>query len=324
MLISSSSERPRTVDDLLDPAVVARLERLDIRSLKMFPGKLQGERRSKKRGQSVEFADYRNYVPGDDLRFVDWNAYARLNHLFVKIFLEEEDLALHVVVDASASMDAGRPSKLRFASELGLALAAVGLTKQNRVGMSVFGAPGQERIRIMPEARGRRHIHRFGQFLLDEVWTDRESGGGESGPDAAFNRALRTIAQMRIGKGVLVLLSDYLIPEGYEDGLRALAAAGGYDIYCVQVLAPGEVEPESEARTGLTGDLRLTDAESGRAAEVTLTPQLIRKYKQRLNDYTQALHNYCLARDMTHTLVRSDADVAEVVLDTLRRQGMVG
>ena len=111
MLVGSSSDRPAKPEDLLDPRMLARLEKVDIRSTRMFPGKLQGERRSKKRGQSVEFDDYRNYVPGDDLRFIDWNVYARLDRLFIKLFLEEEDLCLHVVIDCSESHDCGNPNK---------------------------------------------------------------------------------------------------------------------------------------------------------------------------------------------------------------------
>ena len=156
MLAGSVPDRPNKPEDLLDPALLVRLERVDIRSNKMFPGKLQGERRSKRRGQSVEFDDYRNYVPGDDLRFIDWNVYARLDRLFIKLFLEEEDLALHLILDASASMHAGSPSKARFAAQVALALGHIGLVNNNRVTASIFGAPGQSGVLRLPDVRGRR------------------------------------------------------------------------------------------------------------------------------------------------------------------------
>src|SRR5687767_12538156 len=102
---------------LLPPELLARLERLELVSRKVFRGRLKGERKSRRKGQSVEFADFRAYVPGDDLRFVDWNLYARLDRLFLKLFLEEEDLHVYFLVDASPSMDFGEPTKFYFAKQ---------------------------------------------------------------------------------------------------------------------------------------------------------------------------------------------------------------
>src|SRR5580765_6674127 len=121
-MLVGSANRPSTIDELLGPELLSRLDRLDVLSRKVFAGKLPGERRSRKRGTSVEFDDYRNYVAGDDLRRVDWNVFARLDKFFLKLFREEEDLALHIAIDASASMDAGSPSKLVFAQRLAMAL----------------------------------------------------------------------------------------------------------------------------------------------------------------------------------------------------------
>lgn len=324
MLVSGTSPRPRSTDDLLDARILQRLERLDVRTRKLFAGKLLGERRSKKRGQSVEFDDYRTYVPGDDLRFIDWNVYARLDRLFVKLFLEEEDLAVHIALDASLSMDAGEnPTKLMFASRVAAALAAIGLVNHNRVGLSVFGLGGEQSMRRLPDLRGRRHLPRVLNFLIDAAWSPR----GTSTPTAAtsvgdFNTALRTIARLRVGKGVMLVLSDFLIDGGYEAGLKGLAAAGGYDTFCLQVLSPSEIEPERFA-SSLTGDLRLTDVESGRATEVTVTAPLIKRYRERLERYCADLGGFCAARSMTHLLVRSDGDIESLVLDTLRRRGLL-
>lgn len=350
MLANPSSRPPARADDLLDPRLVARLARLDIRSDRVFFGKLQGERRSKKRGRSVEFDDHRSYVPGDDPRFIDWSVYARFDRLFIKLFLEEEDLALHVALDASASMRAGSPEKLLFAAKLAAALGAIGLSKQNRVGVSVFGAPGRGLARL-PDMRGRRNIRRLAEFIRQEAWGSSDTtdhagddalsppgegpgsgafdGDARRAPRAAsrttdFNDALAAIARTRTGTGVLVILSDFLIPGGYERGLRLLAGAGGYDVYALQILAPGEIEPEREVAGGLAGDLRLTDAETGAGAEVTISAALIRQYKERLERYCAGLHEFCAARDMNHLLVRSDADLEELLLGTLRRKGMLG
>jgi uncharacterized protein (DUF58 family) len=125
---------PTAADEkLLSPEFMARLDQLDLVSRKMLAGKLKGERRSKRRGQSVEFADYRNYVIGDDLRFIDWNIYGRLDRLFLKLFLEEEDLSLYILVDVSKSCDYGEPNKASYLKKVAAALGYVGLVNYNRV-----------------------------------------------------------------------------------------------------------------------------------------------------------------------------------------------
>ncbi len=338
MLVGSASDRPAKPEALLDPRLLARLERVDIRSNKMFPGKLQGERRSKKRGQSVEFDDYRNYVPGDDLRFIDWNVYARLDRLFIKLFLEEEDLALHLIIDASASMHAGSPSKALAAARIALALGYIGLVNNNRVTLSVFGAPGAQRIARLPDMRGRRHTRRLTEFIINSIWQD-DTGtlapSGPSGARASFDAALNTIARLRVGKGVMVLLSDMLIPDGYEQGLRSLSAAsgssargsgggkGGYDLHCLQILTPEEIDPARLLERGLSGDVRLTDIETAHAAEITLAPDLVRAYRARFESFTSTLNEFCTARGMSHLLVRTDQSIESIVLDSLRRTGIV-
>ena len=119
------------------------------------------------------------------------------------------------------------------------------------------------------------------------------------------------------------MISDFLVPEGYEDGLRALSAAGGYDTYCVQLLSPGEIEPEREFERGLGGDLRLTDIETGRACEVSVNAELVRAYKARLESFCAGLERYCRSREMAHLLIRSDADLEVLLTRSLRRVGLL-
>src|ERR687895_2124778 len=122
------AQQPETRSSLLlDPAFMARLDQLDVMSRKLLAGKMKGERRSKRKGQSVEFADYRNYTVGDDLRFLDWNLYARLDRLFIRLFMEEEDLHVYILIDNSLSMDFGTPTKLHYARQLAAALGFIGL-----------------------------------------------------------------------------------------------------------------------------------------------------------------------------------------------------
>lgn len=330
MIVRPGAARPTSVDDLISPALSARLDRLQVRSRKVFAGKLVGERRSKMRGRSVEFDDYREYIPGDDIRFIDWNIYARLDRIFVKLFLEEQDMSVHIVLDASASMHAAPPdgpSKLLFAQRMAMALGYVGLVNQDRVAVSVFGGPTFERL---PEMRGRRNIKRLGRFLLDRV----DPTAAATGEGMSFTEAMRLVATTRQGKGVMIVLSDFLVREGYEHGLRYLAAGVGreagagdsFDTYCVQTLAPGEIDPTkegSEREGGVIGDLRLVDVETGRPAEVTVTAALIKRYRQRLQEYVDALSSYCHARRMTHLLMPCDTNIETAIFQTLRGRGLV-
>ena len=298
--------RPRRVDELIDGELMSKLDQVDVLSRKIFAGKLQGERRSKKRGVSVEFADYRHYVHGDDLRFVDWNIYARLDKLFLKMFLEEEDLSLVLAIDASASMDWGNPGKFMFVQQLAMALGYIGLTNQNRVTLYSFNAEGVEPL---PNLRGRRRTRAMGQWLLD-----LEPGG----PDG-FDEAMRQIALGRQGKGVMVILSDFMFKEGYEKGLRYVTG-GGYDTYCLQVLSPEEVDPGSH---GLAGDLKLTDIEDQDVAEVTVSARLLKQYKENLNAYCGKLREFCVRRAIMHMTVDTSVDITVLLLDYLRKRGLL-
>src|SRR3954463_6230727 len=151
-----------TTPTLLEPAFLHRLEQLELVSRKIFMGVMKGERRSKRKGQSVEFADYRNYVKGDDLRFLDWNLFARLDRLFIRLFMEEEDLHFYVLIDSSMSMDFGKPSKLHYAKQVAAALAFVGLVNLDRVVVEVFN----DRItQSLPAVRGKRSLWRVLDFL---------------------------------------------------------------------------------------------------------------------------------------------------------------
>lgn len=299
----------------------------------MFPGKLQGERRSKKRGQSVEFDDFRQYVRGDDPRFIDWNVYARMDRLVLKLFLEEEDMALHIAIDASGSMRAGQGErcKLHYAARLAMALGYVGLVKQNRVGMTVFGRTSQAGgLARLPDTRGRHQVRRMSQFVIDHVFPESSMDTGSAmaeAPNAGFNDALTAIARQRIGKGVMVVVSDFLVPEGYERGLKSLAAAGGYDTYCLQLLTPEELDPTLQLGNGpgsLLGDLRLTDIETGTATEVTITKELIKRYRERVKSYCEGLSSFCASRAMNYMLVTTDQSVDTLILDTFRRRGLLG
>jgi uncharacterized protein (DUF58 family) len=314
--------------------VAARLDRLDLLSRKLLAGKMPGERRSKRRGRSVEFDDFRNYVPGDDLRHIDWNIFARLDRLFVKLFREEEDLALNVIVDSSASMDVGTPNKLIYAHQLAMALAYIGLVNQNRVSVAAFGGPGfsgddgpRRKFHQLAPVRGRTSVQRVAGFLLENLAAcERRAGGSGIDPDQVFADAMRAAAVSRAGRGIVVVLSDFLHPDGSAAGLSYLGAAtiaGALDTYCLQILSPSELDPSKDQTRGLAGDLRLTDVETGRGAEVTVTPAAIIRYRENLRRHTAALREECLSRGIAYFMVPTSTPVTDVVFGSLRKGGML-
>ena len=284
---------------MLDPEFMNRLDSLDVLSRKILQGKLQGERRSKRRGQSVEFADHRPYVAGDDLRFVDWNIYGRLEQLFLKLFIEEQDLTVHVVVDGSASMSVGEPSKELFIKKLAAALGYVSLVNNNRVSISVFadGVVGQ-----LANMRGRNYLHQMADFLL----TAQCDGVSQ------FETACRQIASGRIGCGVMVVLSDFLFKEGYDSGLRRLIGRQ-YDLYVIQVLSAQELSPD------FAGDLKLIDIEDADVAEITVSAALVKHYKRNVTAYCNELKDFCSRRGAVYALANSGDSVESLVLNYLRR-----
>lgn len=293
-----------TVDvPLLSPELLAQLERLELVSRKVFRGRMKGERRSKRKGQSVEFADFRNYVHGDDLRFIDWNTYARLDKLFLKMFFEEEDLHFYVLIDASSSMDFGQPSKLFYAKQLAAALGFIGLVRADRVKIETLGqsvrTPG-------PVLRGRASLWRLMSYLE----------GIEPGEQISLAQGVKNFCLRNSGKGVIVLVSDLMDKAGYQDALRFLLAQQ-MDAYVIHVLSPEEIDPD------VKGDLRLIDCEDGDVAEITVSAPLLKRYKQTLNAFVDGAREFCTRRGMSYLLTSTDTTVDKLVSGYLRKRGLV-
>lgn len=332
MLYTGGEPRPTTVEQLLGPGLAGAIDRLDVVSRKILAGKLPGERRSKRRGRSVEFDDFRDYIPGDDLRHIDWNVLARLDKLFIKLFREEEDLSLHLIVDASRSMDAGDPSKLVAAHRIAMALGYIGLVNQNRVlcsivGHPTLGTPNARGVRRLAGLRGRRSVERLADFLLASLNPDAGAAPEPRDP-LPLGDAIRLIASAASARGVVVILSDFLVPldAALDRGLNSLSGAAdpsARDLYAVQILAPGEIDPAMLGPKGFRGDLRLTDIETGHAAEVTISAALIKRYRERLEAHTTGLRTACLTRGIRYSRFPSDASVHRLLTDTLRRGGLL-
>ena len=294
-------------EKLLDDDFIARLEQLELVSRKVISGVLKGDRLSKRRGHSMEFADFRPYVEGDDLRFLDWNAFGRLDRLFLKIFLEEEDLRVRVLIDRSASMDYGEPNKFHYAKQIAAALSYIGLIHQDRVEINVFG----ESVRpLFGPARGRRHTRRLFDVLESATTDELET------TDLA--RACREFSHSQKGGGIVLFVSDFLDRAGYEKALRyLLVRARSTEIYVFHILAPEEIDPK------LVGDLRLVDVEDGVPAEVSVSAPLIKQYRRTVDAFREEIQEFCSQRGMHYVFASTAVPFDRLILEYLRRRGLV-
>lgn len=282
---------------------MTKLEQLEILSRKIFAGRMKGERRSKKKGESVEFADYRNYVVGDDLRFLDWNIYARLERLLLKLFMEEEDLNVTVLFDVSKSMDWGTPHKGLYVKRVAAALAYIGLVNYDRV--SLYGY-SNDLVHEMRAVRGRRLVGQVIQFLEDLSY---------AGP-SNMTKVCKRFAVRHTGKGVVIVLSDFLDKGGYADGFRYLLSRD-LDLYAIQVLSPEEIDPT------LVGDLKLRDIEDDDVAEITISAPLLKKYKANLQAYCTELKDHCTRRGISYLFTNTRVPFDTLVLAYLRQRGLL-
>lgn len=291
------------LQSLLDPELMAQLERMELVTRKVFRGRMKGERRSKRKGQSVEFADFRNYVAGDDLRTLDWNLYARLDKLIVKLFLEEEDVHFFTLIDASPSMGFGTPTKLDYARQLAAALGFIGLVRSDRVCIETLGQSPQQRG---PVLRGRRSMWRMLDHL-DKI---------QPNETISLEEGVKRFCLRHHGKGVVVLISDLMDKQGYEGALRYLMAQR-VDVYVIQVLSQEEIDP------AITGDLRLVDCEDAEFAEITVSAPLLARYKKTLDSFTRGAQEFCLRRGMNYLLANNQLPVKDLMSNYLRRRGLV-
>lgn len=313
--------RIETMDDLgalFDDVFLRKLDRLSLVVHKRRSGQLKGERRSTKRGTSVEFADYRNYSRGDDLRRVDWNIYARLERPFIKLFEEEEDLSVHLLLDASKSMDWGdgnegearANNKWDYARRVTAALGYIALSSGDRLTVTLLGEEDDEGRGAAPTRFGPARSK--GQTLpLLRFLTEKDAGGRTD-----LNRSLRHYALTAQRPGLLILITDLFSPTGYQDGMSALLAQG-YEGFVLHVLTPGEVNPP------LAGDLKLVDVESGHAQEVTIDASMHSLYRQRLASWQEKVGRWCGQRGVWYMPITTDVPFDQVILFHMRRRGLI-
>jgi len=287
---------------LLEPSLLRRLEALALQVRRAVSGQMGGERRSRRRGQSVEFADFRNYTPGDDFRLIDWNAYARLDRFMLRLFVAEEELPLSVFVDLSASMDWGKPNKAETARQLAGAIAYVALAALDRVRLTVF-AEG-------PTSGGAPYRGRRAAAELFARLQSFPAGGATN-----YEKLVWPIGRQR--PGMSVLITDGLGEPGVDAALAALQRAQ-QEGAVLQLLAPQELTPD------WSGDARLRDAETGVEREFTATPvtqgAYLRALAQRSEDIERAAHR----RGLRFARLSTADPIDDMVQLTLRRIGLLG
>jgi len=331
-------------ETLFNADFMRKLERLSLVSRKLKAGSMKGERRSPKRGQSVEFADYRNYAHGDDLRRVDWNAYARMERLFIKLFQEEEDLTVHLLLDASKSMDWGDPqditltspgvpvdsearaiggivaptpglnthdqNKLVYAKRTAAALGYIALSNLDRLSVTAFSRVGLQRFSAV---RGKGHAVSLMRFISGVGARDQVGSGATD-----LDLMLRQYASQARYPGLLFVLSDLLVEGGGKEGLKALQAAG-HEVNVIHILAPAEIHPE----LALIGDLRLKDVETGATQEVSIDGGILDLYRENYEKWQSDIEGFCRRRGINYMQVTTDQPFEDLVLHYLRRRGIL-
>lgn len=306
MVTAAVPSRPQRAADrsqLFDERFLRTLEHLHMVARKVFAGNLRAERRTRKVGSGIEFADHRTYARGDDFRYIDWNLYGRLDKLLLRLFEEEEDLHIYILVDVSDSMSIGTPPKLHYAMQVGAALSYVGLANLDRVAIIPFS---DRLLGRLPPSRGKNRIFRVFDFLRT----------CDLGGQTQLVECCKQFVAQNKRRGLAVVISDFYDPDGFEEGLNTLRY-NRFEPFVLQVYDQREASPE------LAGDLTLVDCETGDEREVTVSRSLLEAYRREHERYCAELEQFCTARAMpffrTHTAIPFD----ELVLRIFRAGGFL-
>ncbi len=302
--ILGRAERPVVASrELFDEDFQRRLEYLTVVSRRLFAGRLRAERKTKKSGSGVEFADHRDYASGDDLRSLDWAVYARTGRLLLKLFEEEEDLTVYILLDCSHSMSLGDPPRFDHARRLAAALSYVALANLDRVALLAWSTGVDKRL---PPARGRGQVFKVFDFLR----------GCEAKGQTALASAARAFAVEHRRRGVAIVVSDLYDPAGFERGINAIRYQK-FEPMVVHVTDPRDADP------GVRGDVLLVDAETGASQEVTLTPGLVTRYRAAQTAYAQEIEAFCRTRRVPYVAADVTQPFEDQVLTLFRRVGLV-
>jgi uncharacterized protein (DUF58 family) len=293
----------RVDDDLFDDEFQRKLDYLALVSRRVFAGRLRAERRTKKSGSGVEFADHRDYQPGDDFRYLDWNVYQRFDKLLVRLFEEEEDLAIYFILDASSSMAFGGGEKLRYGKKVCAALAYVGLANLDRVSIVTTTDRVMDR---MPETRGKARIFKAFRFLR-EIEPEGTTDLGD---------AMKTFVAQNKRRGLAVLVSDLYDPRGFEKGINVLRY-NKFDPFVVHVVDPAEAKPK------VHGDVLVYDCETGDEREVTVTAKVLARFAEAHAHYVAEIERFCATRQVPYVRASVEVPFDEMILRVFRRGGFL-
>jgi uncharacterized protein (DUF58 family) len=290
-------------DDLFDDDFQRKLDYLALVSKRVFSGRMRAERKTKKSGSGIEFADHRDYQPGDDFRYLDWSVYQRFDRLLVRLFEEEEDLAIYFIVDASSSMGFGEAKKLRYAKRVAAALGYVGLANLDRV--SIVSTTDKVMDR-MPGTRGKARIFKVLRFLREL----------DPGGQTDLGDAMKTFVAQNKKKGLAVLISDLYDPQGFEKGINVLRY-NKFDPFVVHVV------DKEEARPKLNGDVLLYDCETGDEREVTITAKVLERFAGAYGQYLADIERFCTSKTVPYIQADINTPFDELILRVFRRGGFL-
>jgi uncharacterized protein (DUF58 family) len=306
LLGRQAKPRPAGDDDLFDEQFLARLELLQVIARRLFRGRQRAERKTRKVGSGLEFADHREYSPGDDIRYMDWTVWIRLRHALIRLFEEDEDLPIRVIVDVSDSMSTRGGAKLRYAQQVAAALAYVGLANLDRVGLTTISAARHE---TLPAVRGKGRIFRVFDFLRN---------ASRGGPTDLRHSCSRVAAQSN-QPGLTIVLSDFYDLEGAFEGLNMLRFRK-HEPVAIQVIDPAEADPRG---SGLRGDVTLLDCEGDTRRDVTLSPRALTAYAEAHERFCAQLEASCRSRGIHYVRANLDVPFDDLVLRMFRLGGVL-
>ena len=288
---------------MLNPEFLTQLEQFRIQCIQPFRGKHRGDRRSLNRGAGIEFADYRLYEHGDDLRYLDWNIYARSEKLFIKLFQADEELPISILIDTSQSMQFGEPTKLVYAKQIAAALSYIALANSDRVALYTLA----ERLYVaVPFIYGKSQFTR-----LQNALTTIETRG-----TTHLTTCFKHFATSQPKTGVAIVLSDFLDAAGYAEGINSLLGRG-FALMLIHIQCPEEIDPPP------SGEWQLEDAETGETKEITINEETIEHYRNRQKEFCENLQRFCTKQGIPYIRMLTDITVDPVVLQDMQRAGFI-
>jgi len=283
---------------MFDTAFLKKLENLSLVSRRVFQGQLLANRRARQQGNGIVFADHRNYNYGDDLRYLDWNAYARFGTELIRRFEEEKDLNVYFMLDCSQSMASGTPNKFDYARQVTAALAYIALGDLDKVSIIAFS---DKLYQTFPMTRGKQHILNMIRFLesLETV-----------GNTTDVTASMREFVQKKQHTGLVVIISDFFDPNGFRTGLDTLR----YQKYEPHII---QIHDIREASPALLGDLRLHDVETGVEEEVTISEDMLRRYKKKFVAFLDEVRRYGIDNGLNCVVSSTAVPFDEMILRML-------